>query len=78
MVDSKSGKELAEVTVTHKIQALTPEQVEAAKHQEEGIAALKAEAERAVKALPKRWNPGKDKGKPVRVSFHLPVTFRLQ
>ncbi len=78
VVDPKSGKELAEVRVTYKIQAQTPEQVEAAKHQEEGIAALKAEAERAVKALPKRWNPGKDKGKPVRVSFHLPVTFRLQ
>lgn len=78
VVDPESGKELAEVTVTYKIQAQTPEQVEAAKHQEEGIAALKAEAERAVKALPKRWNPGKDKGKPVRVSFHLPVTFRLQ
>ena len=78
VVDSKSGKELAEVTVTHKIQALTPEQVEAAKHQEEGMKALKAEAERVVKALPERWKPGKQHGQPVRVSFHLPVSFRLR
>ena len=78
VVDSKSGKELAEVTVTHKIQAQTPEQVEAAKHQEEGMKALKAEAERVVKALPERWKPGKQHGQPVRVSFHLPVSFRLR
>ena len=78
VVDSKSGKELAEVTVTHKIQALTPEQVEAVKHQEEGMKALKAEAERVVKALPERWKPGRQHGQPVRVSFHLPISFRLR
>ena len=78
VVDPKSGKELAEVMVTYKIQALTPEQVEAAKHQEEGMKALKAEAERVVKALPERWKPGKQHGQPVRVSFHLPVSFRLR
>ena len=78
VVDPESGKELAEVTVTHKIQALTPEQVEAAKHQEEGVKALKAEAERAVKALPERWKPGRQHGQPVRVSFHLPIMFRLR
>ena len=78
VVDPKSGKELAEVMVTYKIQALTPEQVEAAKHQEEGMKALKAEAERVVKALPERWKPGKQHGQPVRVSFHLPVSYRLR
>jgi len=78
VVDSKSGKEMAEVTVTHKIQALTPEQVEAAKHQEEGMKALKVEAERVVKALPEPWKPGRQHGQPVRVSFHLPISFRLR
>ncbi len=78
VVDPKSGKELAEVTVTHKIQAQTPEQIEDAKHQEEGMKALKAEAERVVKALPERWKPGKQHGQPVRVSFHLPISFRLR
>ena len=78
VVDPKTGKELAEVTVTYKIQALTPEQVEAAKHQEEGMKALKAEAERVVKALPERWKPGRQHGQPVRVSFHLPVSYRLR
>ena len=78
VVDPESGKELAEVMVTYKIQALTPEQVEAAKHQEEGMKALKAEAERVVKALPERWKPGRQHGQPVRVSFHLPISFRLR
>ena len=78
VVDPKSGKELAEVTVTYKIQAQTPEQVEAAKHRAEGVKALKAETERVVKALPERWKPGRQHGQPVRVSFHLPVSYRLQ
>ena len=34
------------------------------------------EAVRVVKAMPK-WNPGKQRGEPVRVRFTLPVTFRL-
>ena len=37
---------------------------------------LDQEALRVVKAMPK-WNPGKQRGKPVRVRFTLPVTFRL-
>ena len=36
---------------------------------------LDAEAVRVVKAMPK-WNPGKEKGKPVRVNFSLPVVFK--
>ena len=34
------------------------------------------EAVRVVEAMPK-WNPGKQRGEPVRVRFTLPVTFRL-
>ncbi len=35
------------------------------------------EAVRVVKAMPK-WKPGKQKGKPVRVHYTLPLTFKLQ
>ena len=35
------------------------------------------EAIRVVKAMPK-WKPGKQDGKPVRVHFMLPLTFKLQ
>ena len=36
---------------------------------------LDAEAVRVVKAMPK-WNPGKEKGKPVRVNFSLPIVYK--
>ena len=35
------------------------------------------EAVRVVKSMPK-WKPGKEKGKAVRVSYMLPITFKLQ
>ena len=35
------------------------------------------EALRVIKLMPK-WNPGMVKGKPVKVSFSLPIVFRLQ
>lgn len=35
------------------------------------------EAIRVVKLMP-RWNPGKEKGQPVRVQFNLPVSFSLK
>jgi len=35
------------------------------------------EAIRVVKSMPK-WNPGKQRGKTVRVSYQLPVLFKLQ
>ena len=38
---------------------------------------LDAEAMRVIKATGK-WTPGTMKGKPVRVSFHLPIIFRLR
>ncbi len=41
------------------------------------IQELKAEALRVVQSMPK-WTPGKQKGKPVRVKYNLPVSFRLQ
>ncbi len=39
--------------------------------------ALDAEAIRVVKSSPK-WSPGKQRGKPVRVSFTFPISFVLQ
>ncbi|MBO5053679.1 MAG: energy transducer TonB [Muribaculaceae bacterium] len=39
--------------------------------------ALDAEALRVVKKMPK-WTPGRNNGQPVRVTYNLPVTFRLQ
>ncbi len=78
VIDPESGHELSEVVVMAKSQKATPEQIEEAQHRAEGVKALKAEAERAVKALPERWKPGKQHGQPVRVSFHLPVSFRLR
>ena len=35
------------------------------------------EAVRVISAMPK-WMPGKQEGKPVRVSYMMPITFRLQ
>ena len=35
------------------------------------------EAVRVVKSMPK-WKPGKMKGKPVRVSYMMPIIFKLQ
>ncbi|MDR1646286.1 MAG: energy transducer TonB [Tannerellaceae bacterium] len=38
---------------------------------------LDKEALRVINSMPK-WTPGKQRGKPVRVRFTVPVTFRLQ
>lgn len=35
-----------------------------------------AEAERIVRKMPK-WNPGKQRGRPVNVQFNLPVRFKM-
>lgn len=40
-------------------------------------ASLDKEAMRVIKGMPK-WKPGKQRGKPVRTKFTLPVHFRLQ
>ena len=42
-----------------------------------GDASLDKEAVRLIDSMPK-WKPGLQKGKPVRVTFTLPVTFRIQ
>ncbi len=39
-------------------------------------AELDKEAIRVIKSMPK-WKPGKQRGKPVRVSFNLPIVFQL-
>ena len=36
-----------------------------------------AEAIRVVMKMPK-WNPGKHRGKPVRVQYNLPIVFKLK
>ena len=41
-----------------------------------GDSSLDKEAVRVVKSMPK-WKPGKQRGKPVRVSFTLPINFQL-
>ena len=38
---------------------------------------LDSETVRVVKTMPK-WKPGKEKGRPVRVNFTLPVVFSLK
>ena len=38
---------------------------------------LDAEAIRVLQAMPK-WTPGKQNGKPVRVKYTVPVTFKLK
>jgi len=40
-------------------------------------ASLDKEALRVINSMPK-WKPGKQRGKPVRVKYNLPVNFRLQ
>ena len=42
-----------------------------------GDASLDKEAIRVIKSMPK-WKPGKQRGKPVRVKYTVPVNFRLQ
>ncbi len=38
--------------------------------------ALDAEAARVIRKMP-RWTPGRNNGQPVRVTYHLPVQFKL-
>ena len=42
-----------------------------------GDASLDKEAVRVIKSMPK-WKPGKQRGKPVRVKYPVPVNFKLQ
>lgn len=56
---------------------MTEQQKKNAEGQNAGLQALKDEAVRVVKLMPK-WTPGKQNGQAVRVKFTIPVTFRLQ
>jgi len=78
--DLKTGKELTEVVIMHKRGNITEEdaQAELQKRQAEGVKAINAEGVRVVKAMPKRWEPGRQGGKPVRTRFILPLVFRLK
>ena len=42
-----------------------------------GEPSLDKEALRVINSMPK-WKPGKQRGKPVRVKYTVPVNFRLQ
>ena len=42
-----------------------------------GDPSLDKEAVRVIKSMPK-WKPGKQRGKPVRVKYTVPVNFKLQ
>ena len=42
-----------------------------------GDETLDKEAKRVIKSMPK-WSPGKQRGKAVRVSYTIPINFRLQ
>ena len=42
-----------------------------------GDASLDKEAVRVIRSMPK-WKPGKQRGKPVRVKYTIPVNFKLQ
>lgn len=42
-----------------------------------GDASLDKEAVRVIKSMPK-WTPGKQRGKPVRVKYTVPINFRLR
>ena len=78
MTDPVTGQPLSEVTIVQKRTDQTPEEAAAAEKKAEGLRAIKAETERGIKLLPDRWQPGEQDGKPVRVRFTLPVTFKLQ
>jgi len=58
--------------VVEKDGSITNAQVARSKHP-----ALDAEAVRIVRNMP-RWSPGRNNGQPVRVTYILPVTFRLE
>ena len=72
-INGPSGR--AVVVTAYKAKNDTPEELKK-EGEDKGRQALQEEALRVVKAMPK-WTPGRDKGKPVRTKFVLPVAFRL-
>lgn len=69
--DGVQGRVIVEFVVG-KDGSITNVRVVRARHQ-----ALDKEALRVVKAMPK-WVPGRNNGQPVKVTYTLPVTFKLQ
>jgi len=65
------GRVLVKFIIEKDGQVSTPEVVKSV------YAALDEEALRVVRCMP-NWQPGRQKGKVVRVFFTLPITFRLQ
>ena len=72
--DPATGSEI--VVVAYKPD-MTEEQKKNVDGRNAGLQALKDEAIRVVKLMPK-WKPGKQNGKVVRTRFTIPCTFRLQ
>ena len=72
--DPATGQELVVVAIKPD---MTDQQRKNAEGQNAGLQALKDEAVRVVKLMPK-WTPGKQNGQAVRVKYTIPVTFRLQ
>ena len=68
----KSGANMVVVTAM-----MTEKERQDAEGHNAGVQALRDEAIRVVNAMP-RWSPGKQKGKPVRCKYVIPVTYRLQ
>ena len=65
----------AVVVTAYKAGNDTPEELKK-EGEDKGLQAMQQEAMRVVKAMPK-WTPGREKGKPVRTKFVLPIMFRL-
>ena len=74
---SAKGIELSEVALVMYASGDAPDPEAGEALHVTAMNALKAEAERVVRSMPK-WIPGKQDGKAVNVRYSLPVVFRLQ
>ena len=73
VLENPKGSGASPVVVT----AMMPEKErQDAESHNAGVQAMRDEAIRVVNAMP-RWSPGKQKGKPVRCKYVIPVTYRL-
>ena len=67
---------LKEVMVIARQPGMTVAEAAAVEQQIKALEMLKSESVRVVRSMP-HWKPGMKDGKPVPVSFSLPITFRL-
>ena len=74
---SAKGIELSEVALVMYASGDAPDPEAGEALHVTAMNAIKAEAERVVRSMPK-WIPGKQDGKAVNVRYSLPVVFRLQ